>query len=220
MKYNSKRPFQIIFITFIILFVLSLYLSMINGYARDAGLNQEPLYPLTPIVLNAIILIITGITYFLFLRREDETKIRRTRSTIVILSIIIIILTVSIIKSISINQEYLQKREEESGFKEVSITKIKKALKQEEDLIIYFYRENCKYCNKIERDLEQYYIKNYVTVYAYETRKDYNLEERDELLDKLHVENVPLVVKIENGQVDQHYYLDELLEMIDYNVSD
>lgn len=76
---------------------------------------------------------------------------------------------------------------------------------QQGEILLYFSRSDCLYCETYLELIEKAYEKNkegFKTIYYYNTKKQYELDEKtDTYLVNLDISTVPALVKVNNGKV-------------------
>lgn len=141
------------------------------------------------------------------------------RNSIVKKGVMGIFIPIFLISSITVGNNVLlagniiqKNRFHETGFNEIHLKDLKDILAKGKNATVYIERGDCPACKEIFPKLELYLYKNHLSILSYNTLEDRddNLEELMEILDKLGVDRVPVILKIERGIVSEAYFVEDI----------
>jgi predicted bacteriocin transport accessory protein len=78
-------------------------------------------------------------------------------------------------------------------------------IKDKKSAIIYIGRPNCSYCKKFNDKLSKYLIESNKTILYYNTiyDRENNIDAMKSTLNKLNVQTVPSIIKLNNGDTEK-----------------
>ncbi|TCK98281.1 hypothetical protein EDC19_0701 [Natranaerovirga hydrolytica] len=180
-------------------FLMSVYINIRNGYARDAG------YYVTGFFGNGIwVLLLSSFIsaiYFLVIQHIKNNLFTRVSSVIVIVILLIYGLTITIGWFHSYNE--LKKGSSFPNTTSITLEKLEQIIDTEDQSLIYIGRPSCPVCEYIRPYFIHYIDTENIEVFYYDTSQDRNSrpEKINEILGSINVESIPMTLCIENGTV-------------------
>lgn len=116
------------------------------------------------------------------------------------------------LRNITLNNGY-----ESSNYLTISLDNLNDIIKSKKSQLIYIGRPNCPYCKNFDARLGEYLTNNNKTILYYNTiydRENNNIE-MTSTLNKLNVQTVPSIVKLDNGNVEKLITGDDIDEIFE-----
>lgn len=189
------------------LVILLIIITLITGFksfgatidGRDNGVYLSRVF--TIINFSAILVAILTL-----LRLNKTGKLKDVRLHIVALVII------SLVSIYSFNLNYV--RIYDRMLTDIDSTEAIERRTAMERSTIYFYREDCPYCEIVDKPLRKYLFENNMYfVKSYRTISSDELKEQ--VLEQYGVDQVPLIIEVRNGDIVRRIYYDEIMGTID-----
>lgn len=213
MKKNSKIILYILLFVFVILswglFAIS------NGYARDYNFYKYD-------IVRYFNLLQIPLWIFFFKLLKNNEKFNYIAKIYIILSVILIgtntIITFEnfkYVKNYDMDNAYNYDIDNIDNIDNIEVMDI---LEKKETAIVYFYREDCPYCEEIDNPLKEYLNNNSISnIKAYSTNSNYRYKE--EIVESYQIKSVPVLIEVSNGEVVDRKYFDDIAEEIGYIIN-
>lgn len=183
-----------------ILFCVTIYLNIKDGYARDEAI-YVPQYIENGLWLLLVLCIICYIFFFNFDKIRNK-KISLTLSSLIYIALLVYGSTITFGWVITYNQA--KNRDLQSkNIELITLEKFKEILNSKGTYIIYIGRKSCPLCEYIKPDFQEFIEKSNINILYYSTEKDRDVryDEMIDILNLANVDSVPTTIIIENSKV-------------------